>query len=154
MEKSWNDSFAHLSLVAPGLYASKAGILPFLLPYSCVKERVTRSRHTINNWWQNESIQQSRSWVPTGRSLIWFLCWIRKKSPVFFFACCMPAWPVYSCGFPNSQTMRHCLKLHCSVFWSILLPALLAVTPRSAFYASCCDSLLSLNLCLHLPQRS
>lgn len=63
-------------------------------------------------------------------SLIWFLCYVRGgKKSCLIFACCMPACPVYSCGFPNSQTMRHCLKLHFSVFWSI-----------SAAHPTCRDS--------------
>lgn len=53
----------------------------------------------------------------------------QKKKSCLISACCMPAWPVYSCGFPNSKTMRHCLKLHFSAFWII-----------SAAHPTCSDS--------------
>lgn len=53
----------------------------------------------------------------------------KKKKSCLIFACCMPAWLVYSCGFPNSKTMRHCLQLHFSAFWRI-----------SAAHPPCSDS--------------
>lgn len=53
----------------------------------------------------------------------------KKKKSCLIFACCMPAWLVDSCGFPNSKTMQHCLQLHISAFWGI-----------SAAHPPCSDS--------------
>lgn len=53
----------------------------------------------------------------------------RRKKSCLIFARCMPAWLIYSCGFPNSKTMRHCLQLHFSAFWSV-----------SAAHPTCSDS--------------
>lgn len=100
--------------------------------FVCVKERnyavtlLCQSMwHVVGTQWHKQLVTEWNNIREPGAAcqllpifdLVSLLGQGKKKSLIL--ACCRPAWPVYSCGFPNSQTMRHRPKLHFRASWSI-----------------------------------